>query len=284
MQVFLQTFVNAISVSLIYILFALGLTLLLGVFSTFVFCHGELFMLATFVTYFIYGQWDLPYYLAFPAAVASAVFVGLVIEKGIFYPMRDRHHLDPALASFGVLIIMQTGALVLWGGMPKGVPPVVKGQIDLGGVIFPLERLPIIIGGLVMLIFLIFFVQRTKLGLAIRAVQQDPEAATLQGMNIPFLRIVTWIIAMSLVAVAGVLMAPVIFIDPFIGDSLIIKGFTVVIVGGLGSVFGATIGGFALGFLDSFGMTYLGTYSYMFAFSIIILVLLLRPQGIIGRL
>ena len=283
MQIFFQTFVNAISVSLIYILFSLGLTLLVGVFGTFVFCIGELFMLATFVTYFIYGQWGLSYGLAFIVAIGVVGLAGLVVERGIFYPMRHRHHLDPALASFGAVMIMQTGALLLWGGMPKGVPPVIGGQITLGTIVFPLERLPIIIGGLLMLFFLMFFVKRTRLGLAIRAVQEDPDAATLQGMNITTLRIVTWAVATSLVAVAGVLMAPVIGIDPFIGGSLLIKGFTVVIFGGLGSVAGATIGGFALGFLDSFGMTYLGTYSYLFGFAIIILVLLLRPQGIMGR-
>jgi branched-chain amino acid transport system permease protein len=102
-------------------------------------------------------------------------------------------------------------------------------------------------------------------------------------MNITVLRIATWFVATSLVAVAGVLMAPIITIDPYVGGSLIIKGFTVVILGGLGSIAGATIGGLVLGFLDSFGMTYLGTYSYMFAFIIIILVLLIRPQGIMGR-
>lgn len=283
MELFFQVFINAITVSFIYILFALGLTLLLGIFDIFVFCHGEFVMVAAFITYFIYGVWGLPYALAFVVAVPIVSLIGLVLEKAIFYPMRTRHHLEPALATFGVLGMMQTGAYLLWGGPPRGVPPVVSGTLHMGQLVFPMEKLPIIIGGLLLVLLLMFFVQRTKLGLGIRAVQQEADAATLHGINVSNIRITTWVVACSLAAVAGVLWAPTIAIDPWVGGSLIIKGFCVVILGGLGSVTGAIIGGFVLGFVDSFGMTYLGTYSYMFSFIIIILVLLFRPQGLMRR-
>jgi branched-chain amino acid transport system permease protein len=283
LQIFFQAFINAISLSFIYILFALGLTLLLGIFDVFVFCHGEFVMLAAFITYFIYGVWGLPYILAFLVALPIVSLIGIALEKGIFYPMRTRHHLDPALATFGALGIMQTGAYVLWGGVPKGIPPVMGGLVQMGQLVFPLERLPIIVAGLLMVLLLKLFVQRTKLGLGIRAVQQQPDAATLHGINVSNIRITTWLIATSMAAVAGVLWAPLTFIDPWIGGSLLIKGFCVVILGGLGSIAGTIAGGFALGFIDSFGMTYLGTYSYMFGFIIIILVLLLRPEGLMGR-
>ena len=134
------------------------------------------------------------------------------------------------------------------------------------------------------MIFLLFlFVQRTKFGLAIRALQQDQEAAALQGMNISNIRMVVWVVASSLAATAGVLLAPLSYVTPFMGTDLLLKGFAVVIMGGFGSIPGALIGGFVLGFVDSFGMTYLGTYSYMFAFVFIILVLLIRPQGLLGN-
>ena len=121
------------------------------------------------------------------------------------------------------------------------------------------------------------------MGLAIRAVQQDEEAASLQGINVARVRIVVWVVASSLAVAAGILLAPISYVDPFMGNILILKGFAIVILGGLGSIPGALIAGFILGFVDSFGMTYLGTYSYMFAFGIIILVLLFRPQGLMGR-
>jgi branched-chain amino acid transport system permease protein len=102
-------------------------------------------------------------------------------------------------------------------------------------------------------------------------------------MNISNIRIVVWIVAGCLAAAAGVLLAPIAYVDPFMGSGLLLKGFAVVIMGGLGSIPGALIGGFTLGIVDSFGMTYLGTYSYMFAFGFIMLVLLIRPQGLLGK-
>jgi branched-chain amino acid transport system permease protein len=134
-----------------------------------------------------------------------------------------------------------------------------------------------------MISLLFLFVQRTKLGLAVRALQQDQEAATLQGISIANIRIVVWVISGCLVGAAGVLLAPISYVDPFIGSGLLLKGFAVVIMGGMGSIPGALVCGFLLGFVDSFGQTYLGTYSYLFAFGFIMIVLLIRPQGLLGK-
>jgi branched-chain amino acid transport system permease protein len=281
-QVF-QVIVNAISLSLIYILFATGLTLIMGIFDVCNFAYGEFVMAAGFVTYFVVGKWGLPYIIAPFAAMVLVSLIGVIFEKGIFYPMRNRGGLEPALATFGSSSIMQTAALILFGGMPLGVPQILNGQFKLGSASVPNNNIPIIVGGFLMIALLFLFVQKTKLGLAIRALQQDQDAAALQGINIASTRIVIWVVASCLAAVAGVLLASTTYVTPWMGSGYLLKGFAVVIMGGLGSIPGALIGGFVLGFVDSFGQTYLGSYSYMFAFAFIMLVLIIRPQGLMGK-
>ena len=279
----LQVIVNAISLSLIYILFATGLTLIMGIFDVCNFAYGEFVMAAGFVTYFVVGKWGLPYIIAPFAAMVIVSLIGVIFEKGIFYPMRNRGGLEPALATFGSSSIMQTAALIIFGGMPLGVPQMLNGQFKLGSASVPNNNIPIIVGGFLMIALLFLFVQKTKLGLAIRALQQDQDAAALQGINIASTRIVIWVVASCLAAVAGVLLASTTYVTPWMGSGYLLKGFAVVIMGGLGSIPGALIGGFVLGFVDSFGQTYLGSYSYMFAFAFIMVVLIVRPQGLMGK-
>lgn len=281
-QVF-QVIVNALSLSLIYILFATGLTLIMGIFDVCNFAYGEFVMVGGLATYVIVAKMGLPYILAPFVAMIAVSIIGIIFEKGIFYPMRNRGGLEPALATFGSSSILQTAALILFGGMPLGVPAIVNGNFKIGSAYFALENLPIIIGGLLMIGLLFLFVQKTKLGLAIRALQQDQDAAALQGMNISNIRIVVWVVASCLAAVAGVLLASISYVSPTMGSGYLLKGFAVVIMGGLGSIPGALVGGFVLGFVDSFGQTYLGSYSYIFAFAFIMLVLIVRPQGLLGK-
>jgi branched-chain amino acid transport system permease protein len=283
MSQILQVIVNAISLSLIYILFATGLTLIMGIFDVCNFAYGEFVMAAGFVTYFVVVKWNLPYIIAPFAAMVVVSIIGIIFEKGIFYPMRNRGGLEPALATFGSSSIMQTAALILFGVMPLGVPLILNGQFKIGPASVPNNNLPVIFGGLLMIALLFLFVQKTKLGLAIRALQQDQDAAALQGINIASTRIVIWVVASCLAAVAGVLLSSTYYVTPTMGSGYLLKGFAVVIMGGLGSIPGALIGGFVLGFVDSFGQTYLGTYSYMFAFAFIMLVLIVRPQGLMGK-
>jgi len=255
----------------------------MGIFDICNFAHGEFVMIAAFVSYLTIVKWGLPYFLAPVVAVLLLSLVGIAFEKGIFYPQRNRGGLEPALSTFGASGALQTVALLIFGGNPFGVPSLVSGNVKISAIYFSLENIPVIIGSLLMIFLLFLFVQRTKFGLAIRALQQDQEAAALQGMNISNIRMVVWVVASSLAATAGVLLAPLSYVTPFMGTDLLLKGFAVVIMGGFGSIPGALIGGFVLGFVDSFGMTYLGTYSYMFAFVFIILVLLIRPQGLLGN-
>ena len=283
LQVLTQTLVNSISLSLIYILFSVGLTLSAGIFDSWNFAFGEFVMAAGYITYLVTSKWKLGYPLALITAMVFVSLIGIIFEKAIFYPMRNRPSMAPSLATFGAVGILQTIALLIFGGNALGTPNILSGQLHVGKIVFSLENLPVIIGALLMISLLFFFIQHTKLGLAIRALQQDPSAAALQGMNIATIRIIVWITASCMAAAAGVLLSPVESVFPTVGSALLLQGFAVVILGGLGSIPGALIGGFALGFINSFTMTYLGTYSYLFAFGIIMLVIILRPQGLLGR-
>jgi branched-chain amino acid transport system permease protein len=162
-----------------------------------------------------------------------------------------------------------------------------SGPISIGSAYLPKDRLPIIFGALFMIGLLFLFVQKTKLGLAIRALQQDQDAAALQGMNISSIRMVVWVVASCLAAVAGVLLSGTHYVDPWMGSGYLLKGFAVVIIGGLGSIPGALMGGFLLGFVDSFAQTYISSNSffspYLFTFAFIMLILIVRPQGLMGK-
>jgi branched-chain amino acid transport system permease protein len=210
---------------------------------------------------------------------------GIVIEKLSFRPLRKQPLLNTMLVSIALAILLQNLAMLFWGADPKVVKTAMSEEvIQVFGVFLTVQRLVVLIVGAVAIILLHLLIEKTKIGKAMRAVAQDKDAAALMGISIDRVYTFTFAIGSALAAVAGALIAPIFQIFPTMGFVPFIKAFTVVILGGLGNVIGAIYAGFILGVAESLGAAYISTpYKDSFAFIILIIMLLLKPSGLMGR-
>jgi len=283
-QIF-QCFVNGIMSGSILILVALGLTMIFGIMHIVNFAHGELYMLGAFCLWIFFAELQVPYILALILSMIIISGLGMVIERFLFKPFRG--DLAPSfIISLGLVMLLQTGTLLSFGIEDKAAPTPsgFHGLIHFGGAVLSKERLFVILISAILMAGVWLFIQRTKPGQAMRAVAQDQDAAALQGISIDATASLAMGVGCALAAAAGCLMAPIFYINPYMGAVPIMKAFVVIILGGLGSIGGAFIGGFIIGFVDSFGSTYLSApIAAMMTFGILILVLIFRPQGLFGH-
>jgi branched-chain amino acid transport system permease protein len=284
MQIILaQTVVNGLMVGMIYVLMAIGFTMVFGIMRIVNFAHGEFYMIGAFLFAVLYGSNDVPLVLSAVLAIAATALLGLVTERVVFRRFRG-NELNGMIASVGIALIIQNSALLIWGSSPRTVPPVVSGVLSIGGVVFPWSRLVVIIGAIVAVVLLNLLVAHTRIGRAMRAVAQDAEIAEIQGIRVEIIFPVAFVLGVSLAAFAGVLMAPVLSVSPFIGLAPTLKAFVIVVIGGLGSVPGAVAGGLLIGLIESFAGTFVSaSLAEILQFLVVIAVVLLRPQGLLGR-
>jgi branched-chain amino acid transport system permease protein len=268
-----------------YVLIAVGLTLIFGILDAINLAHGEVYMLGAYVLYFLFGVWGLNYWAALILATGIIGIFGIVIEKLSFRPLRNQPLLNTMLVSIALAILLQNLAMLFWGADPKVVKTAMSEEvIQVFGVFLTVQRLVVLIVGAVAIILLHLLIEKTKIGKAMRAVAQDKDAAALMGISIDRVYTFTFAVGSALAAVAGALIAPIFQIFPTMGFVPFIKAFTVVILGGLGNVIGAIYAGFILGVAESLGAAYISTpYKDSFAFIILIIMLLLKPSGLMGR-
>jgi len=277
---------NGIMLGLNYALIALGLTLIFGIMGIVNFAHGEMYMLGGYVAFFLFGQFGLNFFATLVAAAVIVGFLGVLLEKFIFRPLtsRPKIELTSLIAAVGLAWVLQTLAVIAFGEQDQKVPSAFKGIINMGGVIITAERLAAILIGFSLVVILNVFLLRTKTGRAIRAVAQDKEAAALQGIGVSRISALSFGIGCGLASCAGALVAPIFFINPFLGSEVILKAFLVVILGGMGSIPGAMLGGLVLGFIESYGSLFFSVPTVMvLTFILIIVILIVRPQGLLGH-
>jgi branched-chain amino acid transport system permease protein len=278
----LQIVANGLSIGLIYVLMAVGFSLIFGIMGIFNFTHGELYMLGAFGIYFRSGKLGLPYFLAVMTTMLIVGVLGVLLERVFFRPVYGQ--MFPSfMIALGLNMMIGTAALVCFGDQDRSVPKVVSGVVKLAGVRLSKEMvLGMLISGIAVA-GLIWFVHHTKAGRAIRATAQNSDAASLQGIKIRRIYMQTFGISAALAGIAGAIIAPVYFINPLIGGPAMFKCIVVVILGGLGSIPGAIAGGLALGFIESVGLTFVGNSAHMIGWIIVIVLLLFRPQGLLGK-
>ena len=291
MDMLIQSLVNGVIGSLILILIASGLCLIFGIMHIVNFAHGEFFMLGGFGAWFFFVKYPLPFiesdYLRFVFAVILSMvvvgFLGVIAEKYILRPFREDFQ-AAIIAATGLMLILQAGALVSFGATDKVISSPFSGMVSLGTISFSSERLAAIVCGVVFIISLYFFILKTKLGKAMRAVSQDQEAALLQGVNIDCIFSLSMAIGCALAAAGGALVGPIFYVNPYMGVEPIMKAFIVIILGGMGSLPGAIICGFIIGMTESFISTYVGAhFSMVVVFLLLIGVLLIKPTGLFGH-
>lgn len=284
MEHFAQVAINGLVLGLAYTLLALGFTLIFSIMGVVNMAHGDLYMLGGFMTYYLFGRLNLSYALVLILILIVMGGLGVGLERVFFRRLRGHPFSGPMILSLGLLLLIEGLALVIFGEREKGVPAVTTAVISFGGVRFGAARLIVMVVSLVLLIGLFLFLGKVRSGQGMRALAQDAEAAYLQGIDINRMSMLAFAIGVALAGVAGALLCPISFVSYSVGSSLIMKCFVVVVVGGLGSMPGCLVGGLILGFLESFSLVYLPSdVSYLLIFTMVLIVLLVRPQGIMGK-
>jgi branched-chain amino acid transport system permease protein len=279
---FVQSTVIGLSVGSIYILMALGLTLMFGMMHIINFAHGAIYMLGAFVIYYFFAQWGTPYFLSFVLAMVLLGGFGFCVERYIYRTVKGG--IEPTLvALLALTTFLQAAGYPVFGPLDKDVPSVFTGTHNILGVSVSVERLVIIPAAAVLVLALYLFLNKTRVGGAMRAIEQDKEAAALQGVNVHFINALAFAVGFALAAASGALMAPIFKLDPMMGEQPLLKAFIIIILGGLGSIPGAILGGLMLGFVDSIVATALGVEpAFLLSFVFVILLLLFKPHGLFG--
>lgn len=285
LELLLQTSVNAIYAASFIALVAVGLVLIFGVMGIINFAHGELYMIGAYVVVFLYADNRLPFLLAVAVGLVFVGLLGLAMERGLFRPMRD-NPLGGLIVSIGLLLILQALAVMGFGVRMEHVPPpsqVTLPIFGIDGVSIPLQRVYVIIAVIVLLGLLWLFLRRTSLGWALRACAQDAEAAALQGISMNQTARMAMCIGAALAGVAGALTAPLVRVYPYMGHSIIVTAFIVIIVGGMGSLEGAVVASILFAFVHTFVTTFAdGVIADIIGLLLMLLVLVVWPAGLFG--
>ena len=281
----IEQVLNGLVLGSIYALVASGLSLIWGSMKMLNFAHGELYMLGGFATYYAMTLLGLPWWLAIPLAMALVLLVGFGIEKLTIEPLLRRPGWDytPIVATLGLSIFLQNAALLVFGERFKNLPYFIEGSGTYFGMRMAYQRLLILVVSVAVIVLFAQFLRRSKLGMALRAVAQDRDAATLQGIDVRGTYMWTFGISGALAALASAMVAPIFAINPWMGGTLLIKAFVVCVVGGLGDLRGAILGGILLGTAESLAVVLLSSeWKDVVSFAILIIVLWVRPSGFFG--
>ncbi|HEY7114120.1 MAG TPA: branched-chain amino acid ABC transporter permease [Thermoanaerobaculia bacterium] len=292
MSTFLQQIVNGISLGSIYALIALGYTMVYGVLRLINFAHGDVYMLGAYTGYYLSRRLrgDEPSVVSALIVMLGSMLVcaiiGVLIERFAYRPVRRASRLTLLITAIGVSLFIENGAQLVFGPDPKFFPSLApRADFRLGHVRITSEQLTVILVSVLLMLALRFFILRTRTGKAMRAVSFNLDAAKLMGISTDRIIAITFALGSALAAAAGVLIGMQIpKIDPLMGIMYGLKAFVAAVLGGIGNIPGAVLGGLLIGVSEVMVVGYLSsTYRDAIAFGILILVLLLRPQGILGR-
>jgi branched-chain amino acid transport system permease protein len=281
----LQHLVNALILGSTYALLGIGLTLIFGIMRVVNFTHGELYALGAYAVFLLEASLGVNFFLALAIAVIVGCAVGAAIELVLLRPLQGADIDTTMLVMIGAWIVMQNAELLYWGGASKAImTPFPEQPLQIGPIFVSWLRIFVLVVGLALIGATYLLINRSKLGKAMRATFQDRDTAALMGVNIKGIYTATFAIGSGLAAAAGALLGPVFLVTPTMGDLASLKAFAIVILGGLGNITGATLGGFILAFVEEIGAGYVSSgYRDGMGFLIIIVVLLLRPTGLFAR-
>jgi branched-chain amino acid transport system permease protein len=283
--VWIQYVINGIVAGSTYILLGLGLTLVFGILWIISFVHGEFFMLGGFVAFYLLATYTtVPFLLSIPISMGAVGLLGALLGWLTINPLRNRHWEFPMLSTFGLSFVLLSAALMLFGGDYRTIPsPYTETVFRFSHFFLSALKLIVILVTFALFIALRWILLKTSFGRNLRATAQDRVGAAAVGINSASIYTWTFALACAIAAAGGVLVGAVFNIDPYMGQTGLLKGWVVIILGGMGNVTGAVIGGLAIGVIESLGTGLLGAgWSEAIAFGAMIVILLLRPQGLLG--
>ncbi|MDH4266491.1 MAG: branched-chain amino acid ABC transporter permease [Deltaproteobacteria bacterium] len=283
MALFIQQVLNGIMLGSVYSLVALGLTLEYGILHIPNFAHGALYMAGAYFTFLLATNVGLNFWLAMIIAMAVLALIGVLVERIVYRPLMLESPLSSFIAAIGLIFIFVDGALNIFGPDFKRFPPIHTDVFQFFGVTITLQRIIIVVVTAVLIILLHLFIKKTTVGATIEATAQDREGAQLMGISVNRVRMIVFALGTALASAAAALVAPIHLVYPGMGGPVILKAFVIIILGGMGSIPGAIIGGFMLGVVESLSGGYISTsYNEVFAFGVLVTVLAIRPTGLFG--
>lgn len=280
-----QLLFNGLAMGSIYALVALGMVIIYNAAGLVNFAQGEFVMLGAFISYTFIAILKLPFVLAFLATILTMAVIGVIFQFVTYYPIRHQSPWVFIITTISAGIIMTNGARVIWGAVPLFFPTIFgSALIKIGDIVIVPQYLFIFILSAVLVALFYVFFNNTFIGRKMKATAQNQEAASLMGINTSVMIMLTFALSSALAGAAGIMLAPVFFISAEMGSSVVMKGFCSTVVGGFGSVPGAIVGGLLLGLVEIFGAYFISpVYQLAISFGLLILVLLVRPQGIFGE-
>ncbi len=287
--IILQQLVNGISLGSLYGLVAIGYTMVYGVIRLINFAHGDIMMVGMYFAFAGVAMMLLPWWAAFLLSMIATAFLGVLVDRMAYKPLRNASRISALITAIGVSFFLENLFLVVFGGVPKAfpVPSIFGGAINVHGVIFPNIALITPIVAIIFLLMLLFILHKTKYGMAMRALSFDMETVRIMGINVDMIISIVFAIGSFLAALGGIFWAmryPA--INPLIGIMPGLKAFAAAVLGGIGSVTGAALGGFIIGISEILVVAIfppLAGYKDAFAFLFLIFVLLFKPTGIMGE-
>lgn len=283
-----QILVNGIYLGMQYALIALGLTLIFGLMNILNFAHGQLYVLGGFVTYTVYGQWNIPFAVALVASSLTLAVLGAAIEKFLFRPVirRSSREESTMLLAAAIAFFLEAATLLIFGEKQRGVPKIVEGVLNTGAFIIPYDRALVAILAMIFIAAFVLFMRFSRSGRAMRALAQDRMAAQLMGVRVERYSMLGFALGALLAGLVGGLLVAITGVNSGMGTPISIKAFEMVMLGGAGVISGAIVGGFILGMLEAVGVSALQDYgdlTFLIIFVALIIFLVIRPNGLMGK-
>ncbi|HZK37463.1 MAG TPA: branched-chain amino acid ABC transporter permease [Clostridia bacterium] len=280
-----EQIINGLTLGSTYSLIALGYTMVYGILELINFAHSEIYMIGAFIGLIMVSVYKLPFIVALLLSMAGACLLGIIIERIAYKPLRKANRIASLISAIGVSIFLQNAVLMLAGPQARAFPANFNvTNLELGNLRISSLQLIILLVSIVLMIGLHLLIQKTRLGQAMRATAQDKETAQLMGIKIDQVVSFTFAIGSALGGAAGVLVG-IYFdsADPMMGFFPGLKGFVAAVLGGIGSIPGAMVGGLILGLIEMLGAVYISRYKDAIAFAVLIFILLLKPTGLLSR-
>ena len=282
-QLIWQGVINGLALGWIYVLMALGLTLIFGIMHIMQFAHGEIYMLGAYVVYYLTASFRLPLVLAAILGMVCMAAAGLFLERVLFRQLKG-DWLAAVVAALGLTLILQSGAVVVFGLYERSIPVLAHGPLNFMGTVVPKDRVVAVVVALILSLALYLFLKNTKYGLAMVASAQSPEGAILQGIGPDKMAALCMAIGCALASAGGTLAGSLFSLSPYMGLSPLVKGCTIIVLGGMGSLLGALIAGMILGLIDGLVPILFGhAWAAIGPLIVVILVLVIKPQGLFGH-
>lgn len=285
MDMVFQLLFQGIGIGSVYALVALGFVLIFRATNVVNFAQGEFSMVAAFLMVIFSVDLEWPYWISFFLSLGGMAIYGALFNLGVYFPLRHRTYLPVIISTIGASILVSNSTLALYGPQPQVLQPLLDFPgFNIGTVYLDAQYLLIIGLTVVLVAFQYWFFEHTLLGKKLQATSQDKEMASLLGIPVATMIMLTFVYSAMIGGLAGILVAPILFVSIHMGGTIALKAFAATIIGGFGDVAGAIIGGLALGVIETFGAAYVSVpYKDGFAFLVLVAFLVFRPQGIFGE-